>query len=91
MKQAANACEPVFLLALARHKLDRWPTQAEYAELAGINERTAQRQWASFRQAFPQEESPERFARAVYAEFGRRVADRSALTVSPAPPELQPA
>jgi len=90
-KHAADAVEPVLLLAIARHKLDRWPTQAEYAQLADISERTAQRQWSSFRRAFPDEESPERFARAVYAEFGRRIENRSTLVTEPAPAELQPA
>jgi hypothetical protein len=91
LKQAADAVEPVALLAIARHTSGRWLSQAEYAQAAGISERTAQRQWAAFRKAFPQEQSPEHFARVMYAEYDRRLEDRSTLIVSPAPRELQPA
>ncbi len=93
LKKAVDAVEPVVMLALARHMLGKWPTQAEYAEAAEISERTAQRQWAAFKNAFPDEKSPEHFAKLLYAELGPRL-DKigpGAILSVPAPRELQPA
>jgi hypothetical protein len=61
-----------------------WPTQAEYAEHYGITTRTAQRQWHVFREAFPDEASPERIAEIFAREYGRRLEDRGAMLSAPA-------
>jgi hypothetical protein len=90
MKHAADAVEPVWALAYARHKLDHWPTQAEYAAFWKISDRKAQHEWAAFRRAFPGEETPLRIAKLFYAEVGRRVEDHS-TALSTAVPELVPA
>lgn len=90
-KHAAEACEPIWLLAYARHKLDHWPTQAEYAAFWKISERSAQREWALFRRGFPTEESPERLARWLYSEVAARIEDRSTALSVIAPRDLQPA
>ena len=93
MRHAADACATIWALAYANYKLDlgRWPTQAEYAEYWNISERSAQREWANFRNAFPTEEDPEGLARWFTSEVAARIEDRStALTVT-APPELVPA
>jgi hypothetical protein len=90
IRMAAKACEPVMGLAIAFHNLDHWPTQTEYAEIYEISERSAQREWAAFREAFPEEASPERFAREFYAEYGRRLS-KDAVFADPAPAALQPA
>lgn len=93
MRRAIEASEAVVMLAIARHGLGHWPTQAEYAGAAGISERTAARQWKAFKTAFPDEDSPERFARAFYAELGPRLdkIGRGAIMAMPAPAELQSA
>ncbi len=70
------------------HKIGHYPTQLEYANYWDITDRTAQREWALFRRAFPQEESPERLARWVLSEMSGRIENESsALSVS-APPDL---
>jgi hypothetical protein len=91
LTDAARAIEPIWALAYARHKLDHWPNQAEYASFWEISERQAQREWARFREAFPTEESPERLARWLYSEVASRIEDRSSVLSVTAPPELQPA
>lgn len=93
MKHAADACQTIWALAYANYKLDlgHWPTQAEYADYWKISERTAQREWANFRKAFPTEENPENLARWLTSEVAARIADQStALTVN-APGDLVPA
>jgi hypothetical protein len=77
MKHAADAIQPIWGMAFARHKLDHWPSQAEYAAFYEMSERKAQHEWAAFRRAFPGEQSPERIARLFYAEVGKRVEDHS--------------
>lgn len=92
MKAAADAVEPIWGLAMARSKLGSWPNQTEYAEFWGISERTAQREWAAFRNGFPDEESPERLARWLYSEVSEKIANKAAaLTVEVKPEVLQPA
>jgi hypothetical protein len=94
MLHAGQACATIYALALAHHKLalGRWPTQAEYAEFWGESERSAQREWAAFRRAFPSEESPERLARWLLSEISSKIESKQseAFTVT-APPDLQPA
>lgn len=73
VSQAADACVTIGALALARRDLDHWPTQVEYAERWNMSERSAQREWARFKEAFPNEDGPERLARHVYAEISERL------------------
>jgi hypothetical protein len=89
IKHAANACTPIAGLAIARSELGYWPTQTEYAAHWKISERKAQLEWAAFRRAFPGEQTPERFAKLLYADAGPKI-ERSVVLTSPAPPELQP-
>lgn len=91
---ASRVLANTWALAYAAHELNlgRWPTQVEYAAYWKMPERTAQREWALFRQAFPGEESPDRLARHIAAELGKRIAQRettaaAALTL-PAPGAL---
>lgn len=86
--QAAQACATAITLAIAARELDHWPTQAEYAANTGISERKAQKEWALFRRAFPGEDSPERIARWLYSEVGRRIEEKTAALTVPAPPDL---
>lgn len=69
---------------------DGWPTQADYAAYWKITDRTAQREWALFRRAFPGEDGPDRIAQAIVHQQGaRRVAENPASVMSlPAPPAL---
>ncbi len=81
LKKAVDAVEPVVMLALARHMLGKWPTQAEYAEAAEISERTAQRQWAAFKNAFPtrsrQSTSPSSYTPSLAHDWTRSAPARS--------------
>ena len=88
-----DACATIWALAYANYKLDlgRWPTQAEYAEYWNTSERSAQREWANFRNAFPSEVDPENLARWLTSEVAARIEDRSTALSVQAPPELVPA
>jgi hypothetical protein len=88
MKGAATTCATVCTLALLGRLLDHWPTQADYADYCEISERKAQQEWALFRRAFPGEESPDRIARWLSTEVGRRIEDKTAPLTVPAPPDL---
>lgn len=88
MKNAGAACATVCSLAIIARKLDHWPTQVEYAAYFNISERKAQQEWALFRRAFPGEDSPDRIARWVHNEVGRRVEKNTAPLTVPAPPDL---
>lgn len=91
MKQAADACATIWAVANAAEKLGHYPSQAEYAETWDVSERTAQREWALFRRAFPTEETPERLARLLMSEPDRRLDDASSALTMPAPADLLPA
>jgi hypothetical protein len=91
IKQAADVCALLLALAQAHRSLGHYPSQAEYAAYLKISERKAQREWALFRKAFPDEESPERLARWVYTEVGRRIDDTSSALSVAAPADLVPA
>lgn len=88
---AAQACGTIWALAFAHHRLNlgRFPTQAEYADYWDMSERKAQREWATFRRAFPTEDSPERLARWLLSEISTRIEAKQAeaFTVA-APPDL---
>lgn len=91
MKQAADVCGLLWALANSTHHLGHYPSQAEYAAEWKISERTAQREWALFKRAFPTEESPERLARWLLSESSRRIEDASSALAVTAPSDLIPA
>jgi hypothetical protein len=91
LKNAAIVGANVCALGITARALEHWPTQAEYAAYWKISDRKAQQEWALFRRAFPGEDSPDRIARWVYTEVGRRVEEKTAPLWVPAPPRLQPA
>lgn len=75
MKLAADACTTVACLAIAAaHSENGFPTQANYAHYWKQSERTAQREWALVKKAFPGEDGPERLARLVVSEYAARLA-----------------
>jgi hypothetical protein len=88
LTNAGKVVALLWSLAYCTHKIGHYPTQLEYSEYWGITDRTAQREWALFRRAFPEERSPERLARWVLSEVSGRIENESsALSVS-APPDL---
>jgi hypothetical protein len=75
MKKAVDALSTVGCLAIAAARSENgFPTQAEYATYWKQPARSAERDWQRFREAFPSEDSPERLARAVVAEYAARLA-----------------
>jgi hypothetical protein len=77
MKGAADALTTAGALAIAASRSQNgFPTQAEYATYWKQSERSAQREWRRFKDAFPSEEGPERLARLLVAEYSRRLAER---------------
>ena len=66
---ATAALVDVWALAIAAEDLGHWPSQTEYAEARCISDRSAQRHWERFRQAFPTEDGPERIGKLVWAEM----------------------
>ena len=91
MAAAASACATVASLAIAKHQLGHWPTQAEYAAYWKLSERRAQREWHASREAFPGERTPESLARHVLAEASHRLDNQAAALSVPAPDGLVPA
>jgi hypothetical protein len=85
---AAQALTHVWQLAYAAHKLDHWPTQAEYAAYWEVNERTAQRHWETFRRAFPGQDSPDELAQWVLAQASSRIDDPACAMTAPLKPAL---
>ena len=89
-RAAADAVSTVACLAIAALSgagEGNWPTQAEYAAYWKIAERTAQRQWADFRRAFPEEQTPDRLARLVRDDYGRRLQESGVSAVLSMPAE----
>ena len=84
MKKAAEACTTIACLAIAAIKSpeDGFPTQLDYAAYWKLSERTAQREWALFKKAFPGEESPERLARWLASEYAARLSKREDASVA---------
>jgi|SRR5579884_3010398 len=97
-KLASDAVQLPVCLAIAQVKGAAadggWPTQAEYARFWGLTDRTAQREWARYREVFGPDARPEELARQLVAEYGRRLAEgergNPALVMS-APASLLPA
>jgi hypothetical protein len=81
---AGEAVGFLWAVTYAYQTLDReaWITQVEYAQLADIDERTAQRHWARFRAAFPTESSPERLGRWLLSQGVRDAAAATAVEAS---------
>src|SRR5439155_24063445 len=73
---AAKVVTTIWKLAKARDELGHWPTQVEYAEHWKRSERSAQREWALFKQAFPTLE-PEDLAKQLYADMREQLDDSS--------------
>jgi hypothetical protein len=59
---ASQVCANLWCLARTWKRLGRMPTQLEYCDEWEVNERTAQRQWAELKRAFPGLPVPERQA-----------------------------
>jgi hypothetical protein len=77
MKKASEALTTLSCLAIAASRSENgFPTQADYAKFWKQTERSAQRDWQRFREAFPSEESPERLARWLVSEHGPLLAKR---------------
>jgi hypothetical protein len=88
---AAQALAYAWQLAYASTKLDHWPTQADYAAYWELNRRTAERHWATFREAFGDQADINDVAKHLRDQLGSRIDRSSAALSAPAPPELQPA
>lgn len=76
-KVASDALQLPICLAIAQVKGAAadggWPTQSEYARFWKMTDRTAQREWALYRQVFGPDAKPEDLARQLVAEYGRRL------------------
>lgn len=84
MKKAAEACTTIACLAIAaiNSSDDGFPTQLDYAAYWKLSERSAQREWALFKKAFPGEDSPERLARWLMTEYASRLSKREDASVA---------
>lgn len=71
---ASKAMLTAVSLAYVAAQQDGWPTQEQYARFWNVTDRTAQREWALFRQAFPTEPGPDRVAKMIFESNGRRLA-----------------
>jgi hypothetical protein len=65
-----------------------WPTQQEYAVWWKVTERTAQREWARYRQLLGAEADPYALAKAIYAEYSTRLRERDLSVAYDAPETL---
>jgi hypothetical protein len=85
MQRATKVVEVPVMLAIAHADGagtgDEWPTQAEYAEWWGFDLRTAQRQWALYRQVLGDEADPLVVAKAIHNEYTARLRKREAVTL----------
>lgn len=81
---AGKICTTIVALAIAARDLQHWPTQAEYADYWKQSLRSAQREWALFHRAFPEEKSPDRIAQRLFAEMQARLDDPKTPLAMPA-------
>jgi len=72
-KRAADAVSAALALAISAYRNDGDYSQGTYASYWKVTRRVAQRDWEAFREAFPGLDSPEPLARAIVAEYGRRL------------------
>lgn len=81
---AGKVCTTIVALAIAARDVGHWPTQAEYADYWKQSLRSAQREWALFHRAFPEEKSPDRIAQRLFAEMSARLDDPKTPLAMPA-------
>ena len=85
IQRATKIVEVPVMLAIAHANGagtgDEWPTQAEYAEFWGFDLRTAQRQWALYRDVLGPEAEPLAVAKAIHNDYTARLRKRDAVTV----------
>jgi hypothetical protein len=89
-KTGGQACATIACLAIAGHRLGRWPTQVDYAQYWKTSERTAQREWQRVEDVFG-EGQLDALARHIASELGHRLADRNAQAAACSvsmPPQL---
>lgn len=84
MKKTADACATIACLAITAINSpdDGFPSQLDYARYWKLSERSAQREWALFKKAFPSEDSPERLARWLMTEYASRLSKREDASVA---------
>lgn len=89
--KASQVVATIWRLATAAERLGYMPEQQRYAEYWGSSPRSAQRDWSRFREAFPDERSPERLARWVLREGRKRLGEgpNAAAQVAEPPADLQ--
>jgi hypothetical protein len=68
---------------------DGWPTQQEYAAWWKISERSAQREWAEFRQVFGAEADPYDLAQRIAANYGARLPGSRACCIGSEQPSAR--
>jgi len=81
---AGKICTMIVCLAIAARELGHWPSQADYADYWKQSLRSAQREWALFHRAFPDEKSPDRIAQRLFAEMSARLDDPKTPLAMPA-------
>jgi len=59
--QASNVCASIWAWWFVSDQLGHWPTVAEYSSAMRVTERTAYRELALFRRAFPGEKDHRRY------------------------------
>jgi hypothetical protein len=75
-KAAADAVALPVAIAIAYEAgagADGWPSQLEYAAWWKVSERSAQREWATFRRVFGESVDPYELAQAIYANYRSRL------------------
>jgi hypothetical protein len=86
MQRATKVVEIPVMLAIAHANGagtdDEWPTQQEYADYWGFDERTAQRQWALYRSVLGAEADPVAVAQAIHRDYTARLRKRDAVAVA---------
>ena len=90
-KLAAAAVSLPVQLAIATEQgagADGWPTQLEYAAWWKTSERSAQREWATFRKVFGPDADPYELAQLIAANYRTRLRDQDVSVAYDVPAEL---
>jgi hypothetical protein len=91
-KLAAQAVTLPVMLAIAHEQGagtdGGWPTQLEYAEWFRMSERSAQREWATFRRVFGPEVDVYDVAQRIYANYRVRLREQDASVAYDVPAAL---
>jgi hypothetical protein len=91
-KRAADVLTTAACLAIAFESgagVDgAWPTQREYAAYWKRTDRSAQREWAEFRKAFPGSDGPDALAKELHALYRHQLRDVGPGVVLSAPGDL---